>query len=249
MLRQTIDDLYKIVFSTIAAVATWYVIHTARAPEPAPVAPTPITPAPAVPSHKPLLPWRGAEAHVGGDSAPDGTPVQINMPQDLRMHNTGGSDGAGLCVFTSINHAAIWQDVSVLKDFQHWMRSKPGGGYPEKVDRMIARKAQEAGVAPPQYLQVEGDDQEIIELACKTGRMPSCTYGFSPSGRYSGRRISHMISVVHADGKYVAVLDNNYPEELEWDTKAEFQSAYSSDGGWTVILLAPSPPPSPRNKK
>ena len=46
--------------------------------------------------------------------------------------------------------------MDVLKDFQQWMRSKPGGGYPEKVTRMINRKAQEAGIEVPEFIQVEG---------------------------------------------------------------------------------------------
>jgi hypothetical protein len=199
--------------------------------------------------HCPLPGQREAQAKVGGDTAPDGTAVQIDLPADKQMHNVGGSDGAGLCVFTSINHAAIWQNVVVLKDFQKWMRSKPGGGYPDKVDRMISQKCKEARVEAPQFIQVEGSDLEVIKLACATGRMPCVTYGFSPSGRYGGQRISHMVNCVHADGKNYAVLDNNFPEELEWLSEQEFSRAYSFDGGWTIVLLNPGPPPPPRNMR
>jgi hypothetical protein len=237
------SDLKKVAIAALASVFAWFLVQHAPCPTPTPVAP-PI----AIPRKRPLLPW-SRQAKVGGDVAPDGTPVQIDFPKELRMENVGGSDGAGLCVFTSINHAALWQNVEVLKDFQHWMRSKRGGGWPEKVDRMIAAKAKEAGVEKPQYVQVEGEDLELIDLACKTGRMPCVTYGFSPSGRYRGRYISHMVNCVHSDGKNIAILDNNYIEALEWDTRDEFRRAYTSDGGWTFVLLTTPPPPPPRNKK
>jgi hypothetical protein len=58
-----------------------------------------------------------------------------------------------------------------------------------------------------------------------------------------------MVNCVHADGKNYAVLDNNYPEQLEWLSEEEFRHAYTSDGGWTFVLLNPGPPPPPRNKK
>ena len=241
-----VDQVSRFLFAVSVSIMAWWAVqHAPQRVDPAPIVYP--TPHPTPPPHKPLLPWhRGAK--VGGDVAPDGTPVQVDLPQELRMQNTGGSDGAGLCVFTSINHSALWQDVKILQDFQSWMRGRPGGGYPDKVDRMITKKCKEAGAPVPQYIQVEGEDLDIIELACRTGRMPACTYGYSPSGRYGGQRISHMISVVHADGKYVAVLDNNYIRELEWLTKSEFAKTHNADGAWTVILLAPSPPPTPRNR-
>src|SRR5436305_7540489 len=77
---------------------------------------------------------------LGGPVAPDGrTRVTIDLPLALRAANTGGSDGYGLCVFTSIMHAARWQKETPLEDFQTLMRQEPGGGWPAKVDRMIAK--------------------------------------------------------------------------------------------------------------
>lgn len=245
------NDTITILLAVSSIIGAGYYISKGMTPSPAPAPPIviPVNPAPApTPDpERPRHPWRPLhphEAKVGGDVAPDGAPVQVDMPQDKRMHNTGGSDGAGLCVFTSINHAAIWQGVDSLKDFQKWMKSKPGGGYPEKVDKMIAQKC---GANKPRYVQVEGASLDVIDLACKTGRMACVTYGFSPSGRYGGHRISHMVNCVHAINGYYAILDNNYPEELEWDSKEEFTRAYGSDGGWTFVLLDSGPPPPPTN--
>ena len=188
-------------------------------------------------------------AAVAGPIAPDGTEIQCDLPLSMHLRNKGGSDGAGLCVFTSIEHAAKWQGVAALDGFRDWMTRHPGGGYPSKVDRMIDKICGERGVEKPQYIQVEGRDLEILKLACKTGRMPSVTYGRSPTGRYGGRLIYHLVSLPHADGKTFAVLDNNYPGNYEWMTPEEFTRAYTAAGGngWAVILLDDGPPPPPFN--
>jgi hypothetical protein len=240
------NDMAILVFAASAILGVhWYLSqHT-----PAASGPTPIMTPDAKPKRRPILPWRAA-AKIGGDEAPDGTPVQVDLPPDLRMHNTGGRDGAGLCVFTSMNHAAIWQDVESLKDFQKWMKSKPGGGYPEKVAAMITQKCKELGVVEPKYVQVEGNDLEPIRVALKTGRMSCITYSFSPSGRYGGQRIAHMVNCVHDVNGYFGILDNNYPEKIEWLDESEFKKSYGGGGGgWTIILLDAGPPPPPRNKK
>lgn len=198
-----------------------------------------------------------AEAKVGGSVSPDGQEeIQCDLPGGLHMRNTGGigprgpGSGAGLCVFTSIEHSAIHQNVPELLGFQKWMTTRPGGGYPEKVDKMISAFCKEKGVPVPRYLQVEGGDMEILKLACKTGRMPGVTYCWSPTGRYGGSKIAHMVNTPHASDEWVCVLDNNYPGEdrYEWMSWSEFRKTFMGNGGgWAVILLSPGPPPVPTN--
>jgi hypothetical protein len=186
-------------------------------------------------------------ASVNGPTAPDGTEVQNDLPQSLHVKNRGGSDGAGLCVFASLKHSAVWQDVTPLTDIFEYMFTKPGGGYPDKVDKVIKDICTKKGVPIPPYIQIEGSDIEILKLACKTGRIPGVTYGYSPSGRYGGRRIAHMVTLLSADAKNFCVLDNNFPRTYEWLTPQEFQGAYRADGGWAVIFLDSGPPPVPEN--
>jgi hypothetical protein len=189
---------------------------------------------------------------VGGFTAPDGTPAECDLPTDLHQKNSAGRDGAGLCVFASLRHTGRWQNDPVFGGLFDWMKTKPGGGYPDKVDAMIKQYAQEKGLAVPDYLQVEDADLEILKLACRTGRMPGVTYGYSPSGRYNGQRIAHMVSLVAAGvgpQNWWAILDNNYPGTLEWMSEAEFKKVYtgSQKTGWAVICLDPPPPPPPHN--
>ena len=68
--------------------------------------------------------------------------------------------GAGLCVFTSVQNAARYQNETRLANFQADMRKEPGGGYPAKVDTMIAKY----GKGTP-YLQYEGKDPAILRAA------------------------------------------------------------------------------------
>lgn len=204
-----------------------------------------------------------ADAHVTTEPiAKDGTAVQLDLPKSLHLKNTGGSDGprgpgsgSGLCVFTSLNHAAYWNRVSLLYDFQKYMTAFPGGGWPQKVDAMIAKKSQSAGVAKPEYIQFEANNLDLLVLAIKTGRMPSVTYSFSPTKRYGGARIAHMVSLVSAragkgpDGKgWWCVLDNNFPGSYEWMSEGDFLRVYSGGRlGWSVVFLNPAPPPIPLN--
>jgi hypothetical protein len=139
--------------------------------------------------------------------------------------------------------------VPPLTEVFEWMRTKPGGGWPEKVDRVIADLCKAKRMPRPDYLQVEGNDFELLRRACRTGRMPGVTYAFSPTGRYGKARIAHMVNLVHADERWCAVLDNNFPGTIEWMSPAEFQRTWTggSGHGWAVILLAEGPPPAPSN--
>lgn len=257
-----IDFVDVLVLALVAALGlgVWY-LERNRSTVPANPAPvSPVKPQPTPPRCPSPGPCPRGEsgvfgASLGGNVAPDGTPVQIDLPPDRHVRNTGGmgprgpGSGAGLCVFTSIQHAADWQGVEILQDFQKWMMSKPGGGHPSKVAKMIRQKCQEAGRPEPAYVQITGGDLAMLKLACKTGRMPGVTYCVSPAGRYGGRRISHMVSLMHADDRgNWSIMDNNYPKSFEWMTEQEFRRTYTGGGGgWAVILLDPGPPPVPRN--
>lgn len=191
-------------------------------------------------------------AKVGRNVAPDGkTEIQIDLPGELHRRNTT-SKGLGNCVFTSIHHAALWQGEPALQEFPKWLIDKgiPGGGYPEKVAQLVPQIAKERGLPAPQIVQVEGADLSIIRAACASNRLPCTTYYVSPTRRYNGQRIIHMVNTPHADGAWFAVLDNNYPgaDAYEWMSAEEYQRAYTGGRqGWTCVLLNHGPPPPPKH--
>ena len=197
-------------------------------------------------------PDRRFEAVVGGRTSPDKrAAIAIDFPSKMHRENTS-SNGLGLCVFTSMHHAGKWQGVQAITDFPQWMIDKhiTGGGHPAKVAELITRRCAELHIPEPHYIQFEGKDLEVFKLAVATGRMPCVTYSFSPTGRYNHQRIAHMVNLVHCDADWVAVLDNNYigDTQYEWMTPAEFQRTFTGGStGWGIVFLDAGPPPIPEN--
>lgn len=192
----------------------------------------------------------GFGAKVTNDPiAPDGTPIQCDLPKELHIRNIGGTDGAGLCVMSSINHAAYWHNQECLFDYQKWASHYRGGGWPEKVDQQLEEIARQRGVAKPRYIQIISRDLSLLKLAFKTGRIISITFGYSPAGRYGGAHIAHMVSLLHLDDRWACVLDNNFPGTYEWMTPDELLRAACSGQGqyWAHLFLDPGPPPVPSN--
>jgi hypothetical protein len=198
-----------------------------------------------------------------GGPTHSGIRATADLPTTQHKRNVGGSDGAGLCVYTSAWHSAIWQDVRSLFDFRAWMQQRPGGSYPEKFDTTMKGYCASKGITIPDYIQHTGGDVEFLRLALRTGRMPAVTYcGVDGQGRYGNQVIAHMVSLAHLDSERAAIIDNNFPGNWLWMTAAEFierwkgerangQKYYVSDGrrqfpvggGWAIVFLAPPPPP------
>ena len=235
---------------------------TSPAPQPAP-SPVPSpqpTPKPFPPPLKPKPRpgpwdevWAPVGAAVGGTSAPDGSmEIHCDLPGPLHRRNTT-SRGQGCCVWTSIHHSALYQNEPILQELPKYIQSKnyPGGSYPEYVERVIKEICKEKGVPLVPYVQVENSkDLEPLKLACRNGRMVAITYSRSPTGRYGGGSISHMVSLPHCCDKWAAVLDNNYigADAYEWmDPEKELIGVANRGGYWAVILLNPGPPMPPRN--
>jgi hypothetical protein len=192
-----------------------------------------------------------------GEQAPDGTRPDTPLPKVFCKPNISSS-GLGCCVFRSLEYAAQWQRTPSLYSFPEWMVSKriPGGGYPQKVDKLIPQIAKDRGMPTPDYIQIQSNDLEILKLALKTGRVVCMTYGISSTGRYNGRPIAHMVCCMGGpepgqDGFWF-ICDNNPPYNQSYEilTSQEFLRSYSygSATGWAVVLLDSPPPPLPKNK-
>src|SRR5947209_2365418 len=113
------------------------------------------------------IPALAGSSQIAGRISPDGkAEIQCDLPGKEHIKNAAGRDGAGLCVFSSLEIAGHWQNVVELRGLQQKMRREPGGGWPEKVDAMLAKYASHT-----QYLQYNGVDAALLKLAIKTGRM------------------------------------------------------------------------------
>lgn len=197
-----------------------------------------------------VSPTSGA-AHVAGTDY-QGHTVQAWVPKDRQPRNIGGSDGLGLCGFTSIQYAATFQHLAGLEDLQQYMSTRPGGAWPEKVDQVIEQKlGPDSGL---QWVHVYGSEAiPLIKRALATGRMPCISYGFGE--RYRLDAINHMVNLVCFDDEYAAVLDNNYPGTCEWMPADEllprFEWVADRNGvgyhaeGWAIIFITNPQPPLP----
>lgn len=190
-----------------------------------------------------------AESRVGGDIAPNGNEIALDLPRMCRVKNRGGSDGKGLCVFASAKHSAVWAHVEPLEEIFEYMWTRPGGGWPDKLKQTILDICREKGEPPPRFINYEGRELSVLRVAIDNGHMPGITYYRSASGRYSGQRISHMVSLVHLDDQWAGILDNNFPGEIEWVDVRTFHEVWTGGqgNGWAFILISPGPPPPPKN--
>jgi hypothetical protein len=182
---------------------------------------------------------------AGGPSN-HGETITVDLPSSQHKANIAVR-GLGCCVFRSIDHAARYQNVDALINFPEWMRDhRPqieGGGWPEKVRKLIPQIARERGLPEPEYIQHTGRDLEFCRLALKTRRYVCVTYDGRDGVFYRGK-ISHMVNLVHCSEKWAVILDNNNPGKYLWMTPAEFRERWS---GWAVVLLPAPPPPVPTN--
>lgn len=180
--------------------------------------------------------------------SPAGVRAVVDLPTSRHMRNTGGRDGAGLCVFTSITMAADWCNLIDLLGYRAWMEQRPGGGYPQKVDTTLAQYCREKGIPVPKYVQHTGGDDAFLDLAIRTGRCPCVTYAGSDDF-YKNRRgqpvgIDHMVCLAHLDQDSTAIIDNNRPGNWVWMTRSEFLTRWRArGGGWAFVFLNAPPPP------
>jgi hypothetical protein len=124
---------------------------------------------------------RGADVVTGltpspTPAGPGGRRAVIDLPTQLHMRNTGGSDGAGLCVGTSVEMAARWHGIHVLDGFQAWLKRRPGGSYPSKLTADLKAFCASKGVPVPPHVQTTGGDVSLLDAAFATRRMVCMTW-------------------------------------------------------------------------
>ena len=189
------------------------------------------------------------EPDFPGGNSYKGVEVTIDLPDKLvadggqRVKNFGAPrDNLGLCVFASMDMDARWQRIPQLIDIIH--KIERGGGYPEKVEKVVAQFANGTEIA-----QYEGADPAFLELGLKTGRGVCVTYGYGKLYNYA--TIAHMVLLTHLDKEWAAIIDNNDPLHHTWMSRAEFLKrwVHPRGQGWAFVLITPPPPPAPYNLK
>lgn len=181
-----------------------------------------------------------AGSGVAGGPEHDGNAVDCDLPQVIRVRNTVGTNGMGLCVWASTEMMGRYTSQHEIIGIFEQMKHEPGGGWPARVDKEMHRRP---GV---KYRQYQGADIAFIQEGINSGRPVCVTYGTGEL--YGMRTIAHMVLCVGMNDKYTAILDNNDPERIWWMPTPEFQKRFIHPGqsGWAWYTLGPPPPPVPR---
>ena len=256
-MNRTLAIGYAALVIGVLAVGAWMGSDQVPAPKACPNCPAPpVQPTPSPPRPGPWDP-RWASVDAAGwwveNKAPDGSAAQIDYPADQWIRNIGSKiDGAGMCVFSSFEMMCRWAGLEEFRGFRDWCaQNYPGGGYPEKLAKLVKAYCAKKGIQEPVLYQYEGNDPKVIEQVMRTGRFACIT--LYNSKRYGGR-ISHMVNCGHADGRIGCIVDNNQmgrdsipPYEWFPSTQALMQACGAGGRVWVAWIERPGAPPMPRN--
>jgi hypothetical protein len=164
----------------------------------------------------------------------NGERASAPIPPELHVRNEGGSDGAGLCVISSMLANGQYQKVPGLeggKNSALWRtaKSRPGGYGPGKLINLVRET-----LPNEKYASFENCDEETLDRLSRQGYPIGAVMAWGQG--YNGR-ISHMISLVHyRKGGNACVVDNNFPGEYHWmPATEEYLRRFQANGSWAFI--------------
>lgn len=151
---------------------------------------------------------------------PDPERPTINIPFVMRQSNWGG----GSCVHANLVSLLRWQERSGEADY--WRKAHSGSEWPEDM----ATKLDYEGI---RYAYVTNGDINFLEWACRTRR--GC--GITVMGGI------HMVTLVHLDKKWAAILDNNNIKKFKWIPRETLVTEWKASNGWAITpVYSPAAP-------
>jgi hypothetical protein len=172
---------------------------------------------------------------LGGTVSPDGQTHSVLWVSSLEFPPNIASAGLGCCSFRALDYCARLQDEPDLVGLPEKMVHDhvPGGGYPEKVDRIISRYA-----PGTHYWNDTSGDVRILTAAWKSQR-PVCIDYSGHDPHYQGP-IAHCVTLIayDPDHDWAAIIDNNYPklDQIVWMSRKALKQRWH---GWNYGLLKP----------
>jgi hypothetical protein len=178
-----------------------------------------------------------------------GVQASAPIPVELHVRNEGGSDGAGLCVISSVLSAGMAQGVPGLdipgldeasgqnrpgKGSMLWLAAKKrkGGYNPEKLAVLLNE------VMPREkWVSYVGSDPLEIEKLTKAGYRVCAT--MNTGLQYGYKHIAHMVNDIHYETNgWACVVDNNDPGMFHWMPAAERDRRFKDRGTlWAFAWL------------
>jgi len=165
---------------------------------------------------------------VGCESRKVVTPTRerptVNIPLSLRQSNWRGSEGEGSCVHAAMISLFRWQGRA--NTAERWLRTYGGGEWPDDM----ASKLNRDGI---RFASCENGDVKFLEWACRTRR--GC--GITIMGG------AHMVTLVHLDAKWAAILDNNRVGQFIWIPRETLIAEWQASFGWAITpVYSPAAP-------
>lgn len=148
----------------------------------------------------------------------------VNVPKADRQSNWLGNQRQGSCVHASMISLFRWQGRPHTADY--WRRTYGNGEKPQG----LAAKFDQENI---RYAYVTNGDVSFLEWACKTRRGAGITV----------RGGKHMVTLVHLDAKWAAILDNNNIEAFIWVPRETLIAEWKASYGWAVTpVYTPAAP-------
>lgn len=164
-----------------------------------------------------------------------GVTATAPIPPEMHVRNEGGSDGAGLCVISSILANGQYQHVPDLegaKDSLLWRtaKSRPGGYSPSKLEQLVSET-----MPNEKWAEYVGRDPSVLDTLSRKGYPIGAT--MNTGALYGYRPIHHMVSLIeYRNNGLACVVDNNDPGKYHWMPASEFARRWIDGGtGWAWI--------------
>ncbi len=151
---------------------------------------------------------------------------QVALPASLHQKNWRGPLKQGSCVYASLTTHSRWQNNFELAG---WCEQQGDGEYGDR----LKKKLDSIGV---KHASTEQASTEFLDWCAATRR--GCILWWKPSHccTFAGYVVRNGVT-------YCAVLDNNYPGEIEYHERTQFVRLWAGYGGFGLAVLgAPASP-------
>jgi hypothetical protein len=131
---------------------------------------------------------------IGGSIAPDGrTEIACDLPTSLPPKTSAAATAPDSASSPASGTPRAGRTSRFSKTSRPGCDATPAADTRRRSTPRSSRSAPNAVCRRLRTCRSRGRDLDILNRACRTGRMPSVTYSFSPTGRYGGQRIAHII--------------------------------------------------------
>lgn len=151
----------------------------------------------------------------------------VNIPSEFRKSNWLSPNGYGSCAHASFITLLRWQGR--YETAKMWERKYSGGEW----HTSFGKKLEKEGIRFA--YTAEADDVSFLKWACRTRRGCAVTVNGG----------THMVTLVHLDEEWAAILDNKFTENFIWIPREHFIAEWKASYSWAVTPVYKPSAPAP----